>query len=177
MANSTAWAQTEQQSVLLGGNAEMSYMKQKKDFRFAIDLNPNFGYFIVKNLMVGFQLSIGISSDNQTKDGKNRFSVASAFSPMVRYYFMKEKLRPFIHAQFGYISITQIHDGDIQNIDGIGGGGGVGLNYFLTKNVALECLLRYHGTKFTGFPLSSQFVVGLGLQYYFHPKIKPELLP
>lgn len=175
--NHVAFAQTEQQSVLLGGNIGVSYAKQAKQYNFSIDINPKFGYFIVKNLMLGAELSIGIGSNNETKDGKNRFMVFGAFSPVARYYFMKEKVRPFIHAQFGYISITAIHDGDISNLDGIGGGGGLGVDYFMTKNVALECLFRYHGAKFSGLPLQSQFVIGLGLQYYFHPRIKQEMLP
>lgn len=178
LCSNRTFSQTEHQSVLLGGNADISYSKQSKDQNFSINLNPNFGYFVAKNFMLGFQLSIGISStNNSSTGGANQFLLSSAFSPMTRYYFLKGKVRPFLHGQFGYISITVIQNGEISNLDGIAGGGGIGLNYFLTKNVALEGLARYHGAQFAGLPFISQFIFGVGFQYYFHPTIKKEMLP
>lgn len=170
-------AQTEQQSVMLGGTAGISYTSQKPTHVFSMNFNPNFGYFVYHNLLLGFGLSLGVSSDNSSKDGKNRFSVSSSFVPQARYYFLKEKLRPFVYARFGYQSTTTIHNGDISNKDGMTGEGGVGLDYFLTKNVALESTLGYNGTKLRSQNLISKFAFSLGLQYYFHPRIKQEDLP
>ncbi len=127
--------------------------------------------------MLGFGMNIGISSDNTSKDHKNRVIVSSSFVPQIRYYFLKEKLRPFVYARFGYQSSTSIHNGNISNTDGMTGEGGVGLDYFLTKNVALESTLGYNGTKLRNQNLSSKFAISLGLQYYFHPRIKQEDLP
>ncbi|HEY0262296.1 MAG TPA: outer membrane beta-barrel protein, partial [Chitinophagales bacterium] len=137
MSNNKAFAQTEQQAVMLGGTTGISYVSQKPTHTFSMSFNPNFGYFIVKNLMLGFGMNIGISSDNTSKDHKNRVIVSSSFVPQIRYYFLKEKLRPFVYARFGYQSSTSIHNGNISNTDGMTGEGGVGLDYFLTKNVAL----------------------------------------
>lgn len=173
----TSFAQTEQQSILLGGTASISYTSQKPTHVFSVSLNPNFGYFIINNLMLGFGLGIGISSDNTASDHKNRFTISSTFTPTVRYYFLKEKLKPFVFGRFGYTSSTSIHDGNIKNRDGITGGGGIGLDYFVAKNVALECTLGYNATKIARTALNTQFAIGLGLQYYFHPKIKPEMRP
>ena len=165
-------AQTEKGSMITGANVSISYSSQDSIYSFDMNFNPNFGYFVVANFMMGMSIGIGITSDNKAKNLKSRLFINTSFTPFVRYYFLKGKWRPFLFARFGYYGSTSIINGGTGNSDGLTGGGGVGINYFFNKNAAFEATLGYTGTRATGKTLNSRFALGLGVQLFFHPKIK-----
>jgi|JI9StandDraft_1071089.scaffolds.fasta_scaffold179892_2 hypothetical protein len=169
-----ASAQTEKGSMITGTNVGISYTSQDSLHSFDMNFNPNFGYFVANNFMMGMSVGIGITSDNKAKKLKNRLFINTSFAPFVRYYFLKEKWRPFLYARFGYFGTTLISNGNTSSSDGLTGEGGVGINYFFNKNAAFEATLGYRGTRTTGQSLNSRFGLGLGVQLFFHPKIKPQ---
>ena len=169
-----SFCQTEQQNFIAGGGFDMTFSQQDSNRIFTMNIAPSFGYFVAKNLMLGFALGIGITSDNRARGGENRFFLNTLFVPTVRYYFLKGKLKPFLYGKFGYISTTAIIRGNTGNVDGITGGGGIGFDYFVTKNLAVECTFGYNGSKLSNRSLNSQTGISFGLQYFF-TKPKKEL--
>jgi hypothetical protein len=167
-----AKAQTEQQSMLLGGAISLNFNQQDSFKTTTFNFSPNFGYFICKNLMLGLSLGIGTTSDNKARGLKNRFYLNTTCVPFVRYYFLKEKLKPFLYAKFGYVNSTSLIKGNSANVDGITGGGGLGFAYFVNRHVGIETTLGYSGVKLQKQNLSSTIGIAVGLQYYFHPKVK-----
>lgn len=165
-------AQTEQQSMILGGTISLNFNQQDSFKTTTFNFAPTFGYFVYKNLMLGVALGIGTTSDNKAKGLKNRFYLNTSCVPFVRYYFLKEKIKPFLYAKFGYVNSTALIKGSSANVDGITGGGGLGLTYFATPHVGIETTLGYSGVKFQKQNLNSTIGITVGLQYYFHPKVK-----
>ena len=104
-------AQTEQQSMILGGNLGLNFNQQDSFHTTTFTFSPTFGYFVVKNLVLGASIGIGTTSDNKAKGRKSRFFLNTTFIPFIRYYFLKEKFRPFIYAKFGYVNSTSLING------------------------------------------------------------------
>jgi hypothetical protein len=165
-------AQTEQQSMILGGSLGLNYNQQDSFHTTTFTFSPTFGYFVVKNLVLGASIGIGTTSDNKAKGRKSRFFLNTTFIPFIRYYFLKEKFRPFIYAKFGYVNSTSLINGGSANVDGITGGGGIGFVYFASKQVGIETTIGYTGQKLQKQNLNSTIGFGVGLQYYFHPHVK-----
>ncbi len=167
----TVSAQTEQKAMMAGGNFDIGYSFQDSIRIFTINLQPRWGIFVYKNLLLGASVGIGITSDNKGKSRGNRFILNTSFTPYVRYYFLKEKMRPFIYAFGGYMGTTALIKARSNNLDGATYGGGFGFDYFVNKNVAIEATLGYVGTKFAKRSLDSRIGFGVGFQYFFMPKI------
>ena len=168
----TAQAQTEKGYMTTGSNVQVSYFSQDTIHSFDININPNLGYFVINNLMLGASIGVGLTSDNRGPKGKSRLVLNTSFTPAIRYYFLKEKLRPFLFLRFGYTGATTIVDGRTQNIDGFLANGGLGLNYFFNEQIALEATLGYTGTKQTARTLQSRMALGLGVQIFFRATVK-----
>jgi len=164
-------AQTERNAYVAGGGFDLSYTKFDTTYNFSMNIPVTFGYFAVKNLMLGMSLGVGLSADNRAKERKSRLFINTYFIPVIRYYFLKEKTRPFLFAKFGYIGSSSLIRGNNANSDGMTGGGGIGVSHFLSKHLALETSLGYNATKISKNPLRSQIYLSIGLQYYFKYKL------
>jgi len=166
-----AAAQTEQKAMMAGGNFDIGYSFQDSIKIFTINVQPRWGIFVYKNLQLGASIGIGITSDNKGKNRGSRFILNTSFTPYVRYYFLKEKMRPFIYAFGGYMGTTSLIKAKSSNLDGATYGGGFGFDYFVNKNIAIEATLGYVGAKFSERSLNSRIGFGVGFQYFFMPKI------
>jgi hypothetical protein len=164
-------AQTEQKAMMAGGNFDIGYSFQDSIRIFTINLQPRWGIFVYKNLLLGASVGIGLTSDNRARNRGNRLILNTTFTPFVRYFFLKEKMRPFIYAFGGYMGSTSLIRGNSGNVDGATYGGGFGFDYFVNKNVAVEATLGYVGAKFAERSLNSRVSFGVGFQYFFMPKI------
>lgn len=135
-----AFAQTEKGGKEVGGSFSMSYMPSADLFHFA--LLPQFSYFVIDNLSIGGSLSAELAAS----EGQ----LISTFTilPTAKYYFeASPKLKPYLMLQVGG-GILTARDGS--GSLGSGGvfqfGGGAGVAYFLTRNVALDLGLRVRVT-------------------------------
>ncbi|MFN8278347.1 MAG: outer membrane beta-barrel protein [Chitinophagales bacterium] len=165
-------AQTEKGKMLGGGSVSISYFKQDTIHSFDFSVSPTLGFFVVKNFMIGTSLGLAFTSDNRGKKGTSRLVTTTSFTPALRYYFLKEKLRPFLYATFGYYSSTVLNQGNTSATEGLAGSGGAGIDYFINRNFALEFAGGYNGRRDTGKSLQSRFGVSLGTLLFFDPKIK-----
>jgi outer membrane protein W len=98
-------------------------------------LNPGVDYFIIDNFSLGLALSIqdiSYGSSSNTTWG---------VGPSARYYLNEEKAKPFLLIAYSYAkqnssgSNNDITQNNIQL--------GVGMDYFISDNVAVESLVSY----------------------------------
>lgn len=130
----TTFAQTGAGNMMIGGSAEISNVF---DRNFQFSAQPTIGFFVINNLAVGGDVSLGYVKP-QNFDGSFSWNI----SPFVRYYFGENgnKIRPFGHLGFGY--------GDL------GGGSNwtltaaPGVAFFLNDHISLDLTLRYVTSKF-----------------------------
>ncbi len=153
-------AQTEQGTFLVGGSSGISLgggsSKDKTDnFEgdptkyFGFSINPQVGFFVIDNLVIGAILPISVQRSKQN-DTKVVFS-SIEFAPFARYYFLDDKFRPYATAFFGggFNGYKYVVNGNTttnnSNTFLLGLGGGVA--YFVNDNIAIDALLGYQFTR------------------------------
>lgn len=101
---------------------------------------PRLGYFVTENVAIGGRLGYGYSSRDQDADisiETNTFEIG-AFG---RYYFTPAtKFSVFSELNFNYQNIKQELPSIESKTRGFNVAAGVGINYFMSKNFALEAL-------------------------------------
>ena len=125
----SATAQTERGNLLLGGNGSVRFTDP-----FMVSLNPNVGYFLADQLAMGSALFVNALSSGSFNN------TSLGITPFVRYYFGQTNLRPFVLAQAGYSRIWPGYRNFGSPIsEGMGDLSlGVGLTYFISRQVGLE---------------------------------------
>ncbi len=185
LASCLLQAQTMKGSWLLGGNAHIRYELDAGPKGWNANLNPNVGYFISNNIVLGLGIPLRFLSSKST--GSSRIigfvdgqqveisrTVQSelGIAPLVRGYIGGGKLRPFLQTQVAllrqmdkvlYQSIPESRSVRI----GAAISGGPGLAYFISENTSVEASLNavYNDDIERLFPPTS---IGLyfGLQFY-----------
>jgi outer membrane protein len=152
----TVNAQTEKGDWLVGGRIDIN----TGDNSTHIGINPNGGYFVIRNVAVGGNLMIDYS---KTGDGK---VTDIGIGPFARYYFGNAKARPLLQAGISFISSQAKGPGFSNTNSGsnIFLGGGVAI--FINDNATIEILTGYSNTKYKGFKGSGGFNLGIGFQVY-----------
>ena len=139
----SANAQTEKGTVLLGGNISF----QTSDGENLFSASPNVGVFVAKNIAVGIRGSIA------TSEGFTAWSVG----PFVRGYFAGSDKGKFFAEGSGNV-------GGMTDVDTeVGFGAGAGYALFLNKCIAVEFGANYN--KFGD--AEGIFGLGIGLQIHF----------
>ena len=131
--------------------------------------NPRFDFFVIDNLSFGLMLNY----QNISFFGKNNDSWG--IGPSARYYLNFEHLKPFVG--IGYTYATE--DASISNDDIINNNIilSVGVDYFLTENVAIETSINYsfinmklpdaYNTYYTDLNVSRKsLAIGLGINVF-----------
>lgn len=129
-AGSQLFSQIEKGSWMAGGSLGFGTYKGIGISTSSIYLNPNLGYFIAKNVPVGFDLSY------QTGNNFTGFAIA----PFVRGYLTIGKFYFLGHFRVAY---ANTNSNGIKG-DSFGVGAGPGLGVFLNDYVALEGLFDYY---------------------------------
>ena len=167
----TSFGQTEKGSFLLGGNGNLSL----KNYRFSslynyktINLDPNFGYFIKDNLVIGIKTPLSLNGYNS-----DNFSFEFGINAFSRYYFAKtEKTSLFGSANYG-IKNYQKEGYSSYYINEYSAGVGLGFTYFLTKSIGFETELKYDYSKvYNNREGEDNFGVNFGFQIYFNKQKK-----
>lgn len=142
-------------------NEEFNNVKYKY---FNILLAPSYGYFVTKNISIngrfGFSYMEYESSSNMGSTHKG-YSRYYSLGVGVRYYFDKETIIPFIGIGGDY-SKSYNSESEGKGVSFIGG-----INYFISKEVALEPFLSYSISSYNGLNQnSSDFRFGVSINYY-----------
>ncbi|MWB93599.1 outer membrane beta-barrel protein [Flavobacterium sp. GA093] len=124
--------------------------------------NPKFGYFLSEKFAVGAKLSVGSSKIEATDEKTNQFGIGG----FARYYVLeldKKRFKAYGEAGLGFGRNKQ--DGDSDN--SITADINIGLNYFITKNIAvtftLANILSYNSVSPADGPSSDVFQLNINL--------------
>jgi len=161
---STASAQTDKGTWLLGGNVNFSYSKNQsnsslKNTAFEYKIAPNIGYFFFDQFAAGLKLSFdGSGYKPEFGDGFNSYETLNVV-PFARYYLLPGQKQYNILVegmyQYGF-------DGNFKRNTLAVNAGPV---LYLNQAVGLEFLLGYSTTKFTKYDgWNKRLSLGIGLQ-------------
>jgi outer membrane protein len=156
-----SFGQTDHGRVLAGTGSNISFNSystnwksnsgndqggKTSDFTFY----PEIGYFPVNNLAAGISLYLDFNSTKN--EGVTESSNSYAFTPFVRYYMGKEKIRPFLQAGIGFgggksktvSNITTLESSHTTSTYELSGG----LAYFLNDNISVDFKVGFHSNTF-----------------------------
>jgi hypothetical protein len=136
----TAGAQTEKNTLLLGGNIAFNSTESVNSF----SATPNIGVFVINNLAIGGEFSLF------TSEGYTSWGVG----PFARYYFgQNPKGKPYLGAS-ALIGGADEADTEV----GFGAHGGYAI--FLNKSVALQLGVQYNRiSEMDNFGISAGFQI------------------
>lgn len=153
----------------LGGSVGLSLANHEDDFskdKFTfITVEPSFGYFITNNLLINGRLSFDYS-ENEYFDKTHGPSYNSIYrfyevGVGIRYYFNSETIIPFVGVGIFY---SKQYNAEM---DGKGITVSAGINYFLSKEVALEPNVSYLLSSYNMYGQTyNAFRVGISVNYY-----------
>lgn len=159
----SANAQTEKGNKMVGvGVAGINFASQSGSSEFNINLNPNVAWFIQDNFALGGGVQIGYSKPENV-DGIFSYGI----TPLARYYFTSNSS----NGLFGQVNLlfggySQSGNSGTQ----VGAGAGLGYDWFITKNVALEAGLGYMYTKPESVDAIHNVGLNLGFQIFLGKK-------
>ncbi|MFN7119530.1 MAG: hypothetical protein ACK4TA_22230 [Saprospiraceae bacterium] len=125
---------------------------------YFLEFNPTIGYFIHPRWAVGTGLLMGFANQNQILE----------LSPFARYYFGAQgtRFQPFatVSTSTRFQFADETSEPSFFNLDV---NGGIGLDFFITSNVALEGLLQYNHYQIEDAISNRQFLnFSLGFQFF-----------
>jgi opacity protein-like surface antigen len=158
---------------MAGGKLSLSKADDVDYLSFAV--SPMGGYFLGKKIAVGLQTGYTHSNFFNT-DGSNAGSYNNlSVSPFVRYYINTNRIAPFAEVMGGnnwstsksdYLGTETTFKRSIYYY-----AAGIGLNYFISRDVALEGILRYNDTEGDN---KAYLDFDLGLQFFLSRNNKSE---
>lgn len=132
-------AQTDQGSVMIGGNVGFANSKYGDASQTVVAINPFIGYFVIDKLALGSSISLNLF----TGDGLEGTSFGAG--PRVRYYFVDgSNIRPFAQAGIDWSSFKP-KEGDSQSTFGFDVG--LGASFFLNDHVAIDGIIGFNSSK------------------------------
>lgn len=144
---------------LSGGNSFIFI----EDVKFSLTLTPHLGYMVSDKMMIGSQTSFSVENG----DGSTFLTIG--LMPFMRVYLYSKKSIHFFAEQM--IGAAGIH-ATAQGFEvGFLAGAGLGVNYFLTENVALEGTFK---ASFAQFNTNRNLDYGIrfGAMFFFNRKNK-----
>lgn len=141
--------------ILLEGNIGFNSTNDKNSETKtnSFEFNPKAGYFLTDKFVVGVQLGIG---SDKTEVAGNETDKNSNFDAGVfgRYYFLNLGERFKTYSEAG-LNLNSGKDGLAEDkYSGIGFNVGLGINYFVTENIAINFgltdILSYNSNKYDG---------------------------
>ena len=150
-----------QGDVFLEGNFRYSSNKDNNEpvtTNSAFVFTPKAGYFVTEDLAVGVQLGLASFKDKVEFEDTSFEEKTSGFGAGVfaRYYFLDLGKRFKTFGEFGVNLNGSTYDDGVDGTDdikenGFGAGLGLGMNYFVTENIAitfgLSDILSYNSSK------------------------------
>ncbi len=156
----SAFAQPETGSMILGGNVGFNAYKYGDYSSSTVYLNPYLAYFFTDQLAAGASVTLDFyGGDDSGSD--------VGIGPFARYYINTSGAMRF----FGQAGIAFYNIKPNKNVDSYTSFGfmvGVGGDYFLNPNVALEALLGFSSSKDKDAPNSdNNFGLNIGVAAFF----------
>lgn len=154
--------QFEKGDMLLEGSIKISTGGEADSYAFS----PKFGYFLNDKLAIGGKLNFS-SNELKADDSKTKIAAVGGFA---RYYFLQldsKRFKAYAEAGLGYgrnrIETPELDD----TSNSLTADVTVGLNYFITKNIAatftLANLVSYNSVSPENGPSSDTFQLNINL--------------
>ncbi len=133
-------AQTEKGKIIVSGSSRLNFSSEsskvevdgeqmgEKEKTTEFGLNPMVGYFFMDNLAVGLSLDFTTGKYDEEK------ITSLLIGPAARYYFLEDKIRPFVQAEV--LIGSEKWDDSKYNSFSYGAGGGVA--FFLNEFISLD---------------------------------------
>lgn len=121
-------------NIIISGGATIEYYEYKyysKNSVFSISLDPGAGFFVIDNLAIGLNTSIGYSKNN------SYHMTIVGIGPYVKYYFNNGV---FVNLD---TFIDKIHENGGTNTTDLSFSPGIGYAFFLNSKVSLEPSVNY----------------------------------
>lgn len=134
-ANVYAESPTDKGVYSLGGSISYRDMDSDDGFDYKMyQFAPSFRYFIFDNIAIGTSLTYVKTKGTGIFDGESY-----GIGPTFRYYLPNKKINPFIEANYSYLKDKDDDSKSTSNEFSIG----IGLDYFISKNVSIEPTINY----------------------------------
>lgn len=153
---------TKKSSIEVSGFISYNYYKTKFDDgdtreHHLVQIEPVISYFFINDLSFGLNLSYQYEkSENET--GNNPGTIEQTFiGPIGKYYFAEGEFRPFIFADYLFLT------GD--NFDGGELGFGAGLMYHITGSTGLNLQIKYGHIWSNKDNIDSQNAIFIGIGF------------
>ncbi len=165
---STSFGQTEEDKNyiskgqwLVGGKLSLSTGEDFENYTFSV--SPMGGYFIGGKIAVGLSVNYAHSNIFSVDAEPMGSGTSLAAAPFVRYYFSVNKLAPFAEVTYGgnWQKWESSFNGAVSKNPSSFYSGGIGLNYFISRNVALEGVMKYEKTINSDFEGTLGFDIGI----------------
>jgi opacity protein-like surface antigen len=145
-------------SWMAGGNLHLDMDEHLQIDDFSV--SPSAGYFVSRRIAVGLKLTYRNAL-------QSAFQTASS-NVFTRYYFGQHRVAPFAELGYGFgrsrYKYTMGPTDETTFINTSTFDGGIGLNYFVSKNVALEGVFRYNRDLKNDL---GSYNFNVGLQFFF----------
>jgi outer membrane protein len=186
---STLNAQTEKGNILIGGETKLNFSSSNPKFESddsnadlgrttTLDFSPQIGFFVIDGLALGMELPIMYSLDKSESEDKYT-STSIAFTPFIRYYFGKGKLKPYLHGDVGFGNLKMKYEEKLLATTSESTASlflyemGGGLAVFLNDKVSLDIGIAYASQSLTpkedndnNFKsITSGFEAGIGIVF------------
>ncbi|MFA8298615.1 MAG: outer membrane protein [Hyphomicrobiales bacterium] len=153
-------AQTEKGKFYLGANSDINAFyqdyssKRYNSTTYGLNLNPEVGYFVSDNLVVGAKINLAYNkikySGNFSEEIDNSFYGIGLFT---KHYLSTKALKPFVKAGIGYMynNYTEVLPNKAttnQSSNTIYGDLDLGLAYYISKNISLDFSIGYRYNSF-----------------------------
>lgn len=174
-SSSTAFSQINAHAFMIGGSLEIRKEKQSEDSKISnFSAQPYFGFFFSKQFLIGIRPSF--LSGLRDSPSSNLRTREIGIGGFVRFYpFNKTKVLPFTQAGFQRINYQLKRDNQtnvevVKSFENIAFAG-VGLNFFISPNIALETNFEY-SLSTTDFNLEDKksLALRLGFQIFLNNK-------
>jgi opacity protein-like surface antigen len=158
---------------ILGGKLSLSKTDDIDNYPFSVSAMG--GYFLGKKIAVGLQTGYSRTNYFYTDGSKPGSHSTLSVAPFVRYYINTNRIAPFAEVMAGTNWLT-----DKSNFSGTESthkssssfyAVGMGLNYFISRDVALEGILRYNDNEGES---KAYLDFDLGLQFFLSRNTKSE---
>jgi hypothetical protein len=146
---SQGFDQIQKGNYLAGGTLSGFYEQREIldfNYQYELDINPTIGYFIINRLLVGITPSTSVIWSKSYIKGPYNKEYFFELSPLVRYYFWK---RMFISFEPGYIIGNFKSTNYDSNTKGYSFNQGIGYDFFLKEDIAIEIGYYYYHSKQT----------------------------
>ena len=151
-------AQTEQGTWTFGSTGSLGFVTGGNTTSFFLRAQPTAGYFLKNKFMLGVGAPIGYGRISETN------SFHYGISPFARYYIKGEgKLLFYLQPGSSWVKGPSYVDHQKIYLH-------LGMNYFLSDNLAIGTELGYGFSKYNGYKSQGFSTGGINLTYFLRSK-------